>query len=352
MKKQFDKTRIQPGHILRQYLLQNSASTTSIQDSTSLRKLSNSFSTKPLPTQSLSYTAAVKRIPKRFVCIYCDKSFVKASDLDRHIRTHTFERNFKCTEEDCAKSFKLKITLQRHLTTHERKTSFTCSICTSNYKSQKVLENHMTKVHSRRQTFHVHKTELKHSHDDITANEELTDNKLDSLGDLLCDASERRSPHNSSPVEINHENEETVKIEDEVIVPLPRKELICDACGKCFKKPIDLRRHNDAVHRKQRPFVCHVELCGKSFSLKCTLNRHMETHSTDRQRMKCDICSKVLAAKCSLNLHKRIHDDLKPVKCQECTASFRTPGNLQSHLKTHKRRSDSMSKTKCDFMVS
>ena len=227
------------------------------------------------------------------MCIYCDKNFLKPSDLKRHIRIHTNERNFKCTKADCSKAFKLKNTLNRHLVTHEKST-FTCKVCSSNYKSHKVLQNHM-KLHSCRWSFQEpNNLNLPSPQTDILveqANEVITGNKSTPLSDLLCEANESTPPHHSSlkspEAEINHVeigNEEIVDATDEiderveVSTPFSKKVLICETCQKCFKKPIDLRRHFDAVHEKKRPFKCSVSQCDKSFSLKCTLNRHVETH--------------------------------------------------------------------------
>lgn len=93
---------------------------------------------------------------KKSVCPYCDRSFLKPSDCDRHILTHTNERKFKCIRDDCNKTFKLKNTLERHLKTHERQT-FTCKSCSSTYKSLKALQYHM-RLHSSRHTFTVIRT--------------------------------------------------------------------------------------------------------------------------------------------------------------------------------------------------
>lgn len=294
--------------------------------------------------------AALSPTDRNNICIYCDKNFLKPSDLDRHIRTHTNERIFECTKANCKKAFKLKDTLNRHLATHEDK-NFTCIVCSSTYMSKKTLQNHM-RVH-RHISFELLQTAqpLHVPASDVIVEEiyeEITDNNSIPLSDLLCDVNTSFLSLNSSATEINHVEiesfemmkkiEEVQAVDESIVVEqkIPTKnKLVCETCGKSFAKPIDLRRHCDAVHEKKRPFKCFNEDCGKSFSLKCTRDRHQETHKNHRKLVTCKFCFKVLSSQSSLEFHMRIHENLKPHKCSECTLMFRTPGNLKSHLKVH-----------------
>lgn len=346
-------------HILKRHLLaHNEKQSSNNKKTTKLHSLTKRTGTRFVVS---SYNNADDNCSTSKRCMFCDKIFLKNSDLERHIRTHTNERAFKCSK--CNKSFKLKNTLERHFKTHD-KVIFTCVVCMSNYDSNKVLQNHIRRLHSSRQTYYVSYNNPQSAVNDEfvgtnlkadEVNQEITDSKLTSFSDLLCDTlddtRESSSPHNSKTIEINHVeigNEEIVRATDKVkevskaIVEVqerqPGRKQFCDACGKGFKKPIDLKRHHDAVHDKKRPFVCQA--CGKSFSLKCTLTRHTEIHdSEERKFVSCGICLKMFSSKSSLNLHQRLHKNLKPFKCQQCTSAFRTSGHLKSHLKTHSRKS-------------
>lgn len=218
-----------------------------------------------IPLQDeLKAEPAARRETKNVTCMFCDRNFVKPSDLERHIRTHTDERIFPCGFINCNKSFKLKNTLERHSKTHEKE-SHICHICSSNYMSAKVLQNHM-RLHSTQQIFTNHQDNARNFRTGLNV-----DNEFVSLNDLT----ERPKELNLMPVDTNQSDDKSLKTNPQ---RRSKKKFICNTCNKSFNKPIDLKRHSDAVHEKKRPFICPFDKCKKSFSLKCTLNRHLQTH--------------------------------------------------------------------------
>ena len=54
-----------------------------------------------------------KWILKRHICQYCGKRCLKPSDLTRHVKTHTGEYSYVCT--NCNKKFREKYNLNAHL---------------------------------------------------------------------------------------------------------------------------------------------------------------------------------------------------------------------------------------------
>ncbi|XP_019724374.1 oocyte zinc finger protein XlCOF6-like isoform X1 [Hippocampus comes] len=84
----------------------------------------------------------------------------------------------------------------------------------------------------------------------------------------------------------------------------------------------------------RQPFIC--EFCGKTFTEKAALKRHLKRHTGGRPRVHgCDECGKKFTMSQHLHVHKRIHTGEKPYACRVCGKTFRQVGNLDAHAKIH-----------------
>lgn len=94
------------------------------------------------------------------------------------------------------------------------------------------------------------------------------------------------------------------------------------ACGKSFRKSIELKYHFDGVHKQERAFPCHFPGCFKSFVSPAQLSLHE--------------CKHTGAA--------------RPHQCPrtDCNKSFNTPSQLQNHIQTH-LPSTARTMIKCPF---
>ena len=113
-------------------------------------------------------------------------------------------------------------------------------------------------------------------------------------------------------------------------------------CDKCYKMVNDMDKHNAARHEK-----CSCGQCGKEFSNKFRLNRHINQvhnkipHHCPVEECQCKICHKILM-KTSLKMHmKSVHEKIKDYLCKLCGIGFSRSDALRLHIKTvHEGRKD------------
>uniref|UniRef100_A0A672SWN9 C2H2-type domain-containing protein n=1 Tax=Sinocyclocheilus grahami TaxID=75366 RepID=A0A672SWN9_SINGR len=134
------------------------------------------------------------------------------------------------------------------------------------------------------------------------------------------------------------------------------------------------------THTGERPFLCPVSKCGRSFSHSYALRRHrlvhvailtspndvpeenktqkpesqtydclycVETFSSLSARRdhhkthpeeavhRCNACGKQLSCQAALIRHKRIHAEERPYKCTECQSTFICSTSYKRHMLTH-----------------
>lgn len=146
----------------------------------------------------------------------------------------------------------------------------------------------------------------------------------------------------------------------------------CAHCGKSFSRKHYLIRHmkshtniklcreeskladHQKAHLGIKPFQCKD--CQKCFKFKSNLTRHVKLHRnqgfvTSEQThsgiklLECNECGKRFTSKSSMMLHARIHTGIKPHRCEQCDKAFTQKGDLTNHQRTH----SGMKPFKCDM---
>ncbi|VDO09477.1 unnamed protein product, partial [Rodentolepis nana] len=107
----------------------------------------------------------------------------------------------------------------------------------------------------------------------------------------------------------------------------------CKECGLMYTRKHGLERHIAFVHHGETAFRC--EFCNFHALDRANFRQHMSRHF-HLKNFACEHCDHRCITKQELEDHVRFkHSDKRDFKCPDCEATFKTPGTLSRHQKTH-----------------
>lgn len=211
------------------------------------------------------HSVATHSIEKTCECKICGRKFYRNCSLALHLKSHSDEEYCSCKE--CGKSFTRLINLERHMKVHAEVEQFPCQNCDKVFKDKSNLLRHAI-VHSAPKMFPCD----------------------------VCHKSYKSQDH----LDIHHQ---TSHASDTSL-------LTCSTCGDTFNNFSELIKH-DSTHSVDKPY--HCRFCGKSYSQKSILRKHLIIHTGER--LTCSICGIDFTQKSSLLRHvKRMHQSTEPVE--------------------------------------
>ncbi|XP_035522975.1 PR domain zinc finger protein 15 isoform X1 [Morone saxatilis] len=241
-------------------------------------------------------------------CSLCNKVFQNSSNLNRHVRSHG-DKLFKCDE--CDKLFSRKESLKQHISYKHSKNlpdqeyKYKCNTCEKSFRLENALK------------FHNCRTGLKSP---------LLAFSLFSLFVLL------------------------LGFTHSIVLSPDDKTFQCDICSRFFSTNSNLSKHK----KKHGEKLYSCEICNKMFYRKDVMQEHHRRHGVGPKHMKreeleangeegtkyrkepspCPICGKVFSCRSNMNKHLLTHGD-KKYTCEICARKFFRVDVLRDHIHVH-----------------
>lgn len=263
---------------------------------------------------------------KPFQCYLCDYSFSQASDLNIHIYVHINEKPFECP--DCAELFENLKMFQDHMRTHEDKPNLQMSVTNIKEKEADIYDD----------DYFQSDFEASSPSANLDVNSEIIGNsELAKLGVKIsynCPVCKKQFTditefnNHSKLHETISDAPEMAKNTNNVFAPTHMKKI---EKPKRTRKPVSLawqERDN-----KVRNFSC--KQCNRSFTLASTLTLHFRRTHLGIKPYECKVCGWTFAQSGDRIKHMRKHTGERPYKCVSCGLGFTQNRNLKNHMKMH-----------------
>mmetsp|Transcript_25106 Transcript_25106/g.36182 ORF Transcript_25106/g.36182 Transcript_25106/m.36182 type:complete len:439 (-) Transcript_25106:156-1472(-) len=107
----------------------------------------------------------------------------------------------------------------------------------------------------------------------------------------------------------------------------------CPHCGRMFSRKYEMQRHVSAVHERVKNFGC--DRCGKFFALKQNLISHIEEVHEGKKDAVCIECGVQFSTRYKLRRHIRsVHLKERSHQCDECGKTYFQRTDLRRHIES------------------
>lgn len=327
-----------------------------------------------------------KKYPNNKTCPVCEKSFLRAAAMRRHLETHSENRElkYKCSQCDkrfrdqydmtrhnmrvhekdadsppqtedleepnvsitsenkhcglCGKYFARNVDMERHMKSHSEDRPYSCPFCKKKFKNPYILKRHQNKICKNRDikkpVITAKKKELSQSNQQLSSE--------GSAEGKICPICSRVLPC-------------TADIAKHLRSHSEERPFICVTCEKGFKYRDTLKKHqiihgHEGIREEESKTV--EQILAEADMLSCIetsvidqkenildapTDAPKESFSTPQPRTRkkvlkvCPVCSRTFDSIKTFNRHLQCHTDDRPYHCVHCKKRFKHMHGLKRH---------------------